>query len=100
MSELIFSTSFKRGVYCSIPHRQHFLVIIIRLVSGSKKRKQLSSEEQEIRKKEDAIFEELSKNPLFAVGIERGSNETTESAEAEKEPSKKVTLAKKKTGNK
>jgi len=70
------------------------------LVSGSKKRKQLSSEEQEIRKKEDAIFEELSKNPLFAVGIERGSNETTESAEAEKEPSKKVTLAKKKTGNK
>jgi hypothetical protein len=55
----------------------------------------LSPEEQEIRKKEDAIFDELSKKPTFATGIERENEDVAETASAKKARKKEVAATKK-----
>jgi hypothetical protein len=55
----------------------------------------LSPEEQEIRRKEDAIFDELSKKPTFAIGIERETEDVTETAVAKKARKKEEAATKK-----
>jgi hypothetical protein len=55
----------------------------------------LSPEEQEIRKKEDAIFDELSKKPTFATGIEREKEDVAETASSKKARKKEEAATKK-----
>ena len=69
-----------RIVLTSTPDSNYFH----RLVAGSKKRKLLSPEEQDIRRKEDAIFNELSKQPTPAVGFERSGDDGKAIAAAKK----------------
>ena len=64
----------------SIPASNYFH----RLVAGSKKRKLLSLEEQDIRSKEDAIFNAISKQPTCLVGIERAGDDGKETSATKK----------------